>query len=239
MSLDLEPMQYQPTAYDSTRPRNLPPADEMLVRKQESLRRWPVKGRGIQCREFLPNRNSSLLVMDVKEITEEGIMKIYREDIGDGIVQEWGSLLNPVLIIDVLWKFLAAFSVAGVVMSVVLGFQVGFYKFFSQSIAWIIYPALIAALGRTSIKRGWIKSRNNTRFERATGMVEFTANWKRVRLPFDEFDAYISEGVGRNGIAHYYLRLIHRYSEYVVTNPYYRYEPWDVEQEWEELQQFM
>ncbi len=92
---------------------------------------------------------------------------------------------------------------------------------------------------KIAVERGWVKDKNNTVFDRCTGMVEFTLKGKRERLPFDEFDAYISEGVGPNGIAHYYLRLIHRYSPVQVTNPYSRYEPWEVERDWEELQQSM
>ena len=94
-------------------------------------------------------------------------------------------------------------------------------------------------LSKTAIKRGWVKDKNNAILNRCTGMIEFTHKKERRQIPFDEFDPYISTGVGPNGVAHYYLRLIHRYSDAAVVNPHSRYETWEVEGDWERLQCFM
>jgi len=119
-------------------------------------------------------------------------------------------------------------------------FTFGFDPFVLKTFLWSVPPPLaIYYLFKTAVARGWVKPKHNTVFERITGMVEFTVKGRRQRLPFDEFDPYISEGVSRSGYAHYYLRLIHRYSPLQVTNPYARDEPWEIERDWEELQQSM
>ncbi len=107
-------------------------------------------------------------------------------------------------------------------------------------IKWLVLPFLtVFTLSKTAIKRGWVKDKNNVVLNRCTGMVEFTWKKERRQIPIDEFDPYISTSVGPNGVANYYLRLIHRYSDAAVVNTYSRYETWEIERDWEEVLQVM
>ncbi len=98
---------YAPTAYDSTRPRDLPPLDETrLSASERAIRRWPLQGRGVQCREFLPGTFAHLGVSDFQEMDEDEIRQIQEEDLakGEALTTVWGSLRNPVLVLDAIGR---------------------------------------------------------------------------------------------------------------------------------------
>jgi hypothetical protein len=239
----MKPLEYAPTAYDSTRPRDLPPLDESrLGRLDKAVRRWPLKGKGVQCREFLANSHAPDAVELLREMGEEGMNRLRESEMekGASLTIEWGSLRNPAMIVNAIGKVAIFFAFGGVVASLILLLTLGFdYSVLKLFLMFVPVQVGIYYLCKLAVDRGWVKSRHNTRFERLTGMVEFTLKGRRKRLPFDEFDPYVSEGVGPNGIARYYLRLVHRYSDVLVTNPYSRYEPWELERDWEELQRVM
>ncbi len=239
----MKPVEYAPTAWDSTRPRDLPPLDEKrLGSLQRAVRRDPLKGRGVQCREFLCGSDAGLTVSELKTESERYLAMIEEEGKVDPNLREtWDTLKNPVAILDVISKVAIVFGVVGGGGAVLISLiGRGFDSATIWGIQYLILPFLVIYfLSKTAIKRGWVKDKNNVVLNRCTGMVEFTWKKKRKELPFDEFDPYISTSVGPNGVAHYYIRLIHRYSDAAVVNPHYRYEPWEVEGDWERLQCFM
>jgi len=105
----------------------------------------------------------------------------------------------------------------------------------------VYFLPLIAlyALGKTTLKQNWVKSKNNTVLNRCTGKVTFTYNKRRRSIPFDEFDPYFSIATNPTGSSNYYLRLVHRYSSRSVVQPDSYNTPWEAEVGWELLQQFM
>jgi len=239
----VKPVEYAPTAWDSTRPRNLPPLDEkQLGTLQRAVRRDPLRGRGVQCREFLTGNSARVLVEEMQEMNDEQwqILKNQYEKLA--YIQEiWATFKNPVAVLDVISKVAIFFAIAGGGGGLIISL-IG--RGFDSAALWVIQyfilpPIVIYFLFKTAIKRGWVKDKNNVVLNRCTGMVEFTHKKERRQIPFDEFDPYMSTGVGPNGVAHYYLRLIHRYSDAAVVNPHSQYETWEVEAEWERLQRFM
>jgi len=107
---------YAPTAWDSTRPRDLPPLDETrLSATERAIRRWPLQGRGVQCREFLPGTFAEDGVDQLREMDEEEISRIQAEDPeNDGALTiEWGSLRNPVLVLNAIGRVAVFFAFAG------------------------------------------------------------------------------------------------------------------------------
>ena len=243
--MSLKPAEYAPTAWDSTKPRDLPPLDEKrLGTLQRAVRRDPLKGRGVQCREFLCGAPASWAVSDLQNESEREQLfsmmeKEWQED--PTLRETWATLKNPVAVLDVISKVAIFFAIAGGGGGLIISL-IG--RGFDSASLWVIQyfilpPTVIYFLFKTAIRRGWVKDKNNVVLNRCTGMVEFTFRKERRQIPFDEFDAYMSTGVGPNGVAHYYLRLIHRYSDAAVVNPHSRYETWEVEGDWERLQQFM
>ncbi|HEB98273.1 MAG TPA: hypothetical protein ENJ05_02075 [Thiotrichales bacterium] len=239
----MKPVEYAPTAWDSTRSRDLPPLDEKrLGTLQRAVRRDPLRGRGVQCREFLANSFASDLVEQIRSMNDEEWEAFKKQDEHvEHITANWATLKNPVAVLDVISKVAIFFAVGGGVGGIIMGLLTGGFREFTLW-AWQYFSLpflLVYFLGKTAIKRGWVKDKNNVVLNRCTGMVEFTYKKERRQIPFDEFDPYISTGVGPNGVAHYYLRLIHRYSDAAVVNPHSQYETWEVEAEWERLQRFM
>ncbi len=243
--MSLRPAEYAPTAWDSTKPRDLPPLDEKrLGTLQRAVRRDPLKGRGVQCREFLCGAPASWAVSDLQNESEREQLfsmmeKEWQED--PTLRETWATLKNPVAVLEVISK-------VAIVFAIVVGGGSTFFSYLASGLDDMtiktfeitVLPFLaVFFLSKTAIKRGWVKDMNNVVLNRCTGMVEFTWEKKRKELPFDEFDPYMSTGVGPNGVAHYYLRLIHRYSDAAVVNPHSQYETWEVEAEWERLQCFM
>ncbi len=241
--MSLKPVEYAPTAWDSTKPRDLPPLDEKrLGTLQRAVRRDPLRGRGVQCREFLANSSARVLVEEMQEMNDEQWQTLKNQYEKLAHIQEaWATLKNPVAVLDVISKVAIVFGVVGGGGAVLISLiGRGFDSAALWGIQYLILPFLaIYYLSKTAIKRGWVKDKNNVILNRCTGMIEFTHKKERRQIPFDEFDPYISTGVGPNGVAHYYLRLIHRYSDAAVVNPYSQYETWEMEAEWERLQRFM
>ncbi len=111
----MKPVEYAPTAWDSTRPRNLPPLDEkQLGTLQRAVRRDPLRGRGVQCREFLTGNSARVLVEEMQEMNDEQwqILKNQYEKLA--YIQEiWATFKNPVAVLDVISKVAIFFAIAG------------------------------------------------------------------------------------------------------------------------------
>ncbi len=237
----MKPVEYAETAYDSTRPRALPPRDEggagVLDRAQ---RREPLRGRGVECREFLAGSHASLLVDEMRTMSDQRWQELHEEaERLTSLRLQWGTLKNPVVVLDAIAKLSIFFAIGGV-FSTLLSLFYGPDIFDLQIIIFFVLPCFaIYFLSRTAIKRGWVKDRNNVVLNRCTGMVEFPWKGGRRSLPFDEFDPYVYTAVSPSGAGHYYLRLVHRYSPVSVGNPHSRYELWELERDWEYVQAFM
>ncbi len=112
----MKPVEYAPTAWDSTKPRDLPPLDEKrLGTVQRAVRRHPLRGRGVQCREFLTGSFARQAVEQLQQMSEEDRTRIIEKDIanGDAMKINWTSLKNPVAVLDVISRVAIFFAIAG------------------------------------------------------------------------------------------------------------------------------
>ncbi len=111
----MKPVEYAPTAWDSTRPRDLPPLDEKrLGTLQRAVRRDPLKGRGVQCREFLANSFARDLVEQIRSMNDEEWKAFKKQDEHvEHITAKWATLKNPVAVLDMISKVAIFFAIAG------------------------------------------------------------------------------------------------------------------------------
>ncbi len=111
--MNLKPVEYAPTAWDSTKPRDLPPLDEKrLGTLQRAVRRDPLRGRGVQCREFLANSSARVLVEEMQEMNDEQWQTLKNQYEKLAHIQEaWATLKNPVAVLDVISKVAIVFGV--------------------------------------------------------------------------------------------------------------------------------
>jgi len=116
----------------------------------------------------------------------------------------------------------------------------GFTKEYLKGILLLfILPLLLYKLGKTALNKNWVKDKHNTILNRRTGLVSFTWARKPVSYPFAEFDATMQSVVDRTGIVRYHLILMHRYTGHFCREPGGRFDQWEVEVMWEELQHYM
>jgi len=237
---------YAPTAYDSRRD-GLPPdareaegGDTILG---HSMRKYALRGRGVQCREYLAT--SDLRVIPLLNEDSEETREMFREPYHAHMV--WTTLRNPKALVEAFMPVMVFFIVGGVI-SVLIAFLMavlddGIAEAFS--VTWLAAliliggPYLLRKLGRLAIDRGWVKDKHDVIFDRRTGHVELTWKGKRERMPFAELEAGMRHVVGYAGNVRYHLFLYHRVTGRYVQDPRGCEEPWEVEVEWECLQQFM
>ncbi|HEC20474.1 MAG TPA: hypothetical protein ENI97_14245 [Gammaproteobacteria bacterium] len=94
-------------------------------------------------------------------------------------------------------------------------------------------------LARLALRRGWVKDKNNTIFDRRTGMMTLTWKGKRHAIPFVDLEAGTRHIVNHPGIVRYHLFLYHRSTGMFAQHPAGNEHPWQVEVEWEYMQHFM
>lgn len=83
-------------------------------------------------------------------------------------------------------------------------------------------------------------NKNNTTFDRRTGMVRMPLKDGKVwEVRFDELEPYQFETMSPHGIFYYQLMFGHRYSDSYMTSPIQHMDPWVLHVDWEYYQQFM
>jgi len=238
---------YAPTAYDSRRD-GLPPdareaegGDTILGR---SMRKYALHGRGMQCREYLAT--SDLRVIPLLNEDSEETREMFREPYHAHLV--WATLRNPKVLVEGLMSVMMIWIVVSILTLSLLLFPLaalddGIVEAFSEmwlaALILIGGPYLLRKLGRLAIDRGWVKDKHDVIFDRRTGHVELTWKGKRERIRFVELEAGMRHVVGYAGNVRYHLFLYHRATGRYVQDPRGCEEPWEVEVEWECLQQFM
>ena len=231
---------YAAAAYDSRRD-GLPPdaregegGDTILGR---SMRRHAVHGRGVQCREYLAIVELADWVKALREATREEI-----ENPEDPVWRQWVwmPLKNPVVAVHYLKTGMAFFAWVGGVGWLLALLTLGFTQEIAISfLIAVAGPTVIYKLCKVALSRGWVEDRNNVIFDRCTGEVEFTWKGKRKRLRFAELEAAVRKVGGYSFQLNYHLFLYHRATGMFVQEPAGRWRAWEVELEWEFLQQFM
>jgi hypothetical protein len=232
---------YADTAYDSTRPRDLPPVPEGLELDALSRqrRRHPLV-RGVHCGELLALSN----VDHIEVLQDENHPdRSYFEEPGEESYQVYG-LQNPKVVVGVLTKVAAFFALGGGVTAIITALL---RTDLIASEAWMtliaivfVIPTSIYMLGKLALHYNLISDKNNTSYNRRTGYV--TREWKRgpMHVRFDECDGYVFTGVpSPSGVIHHNLSIAHRYSaaEDVAAGSLYSH--WRAALWWEFFQQYM
>jgi hypothetical protein len=152
----------------------------------------------------------------------------------------WRGLKNPRVKVEVITKLTGIWIIFTAFSFLVLPFLIGFTQTLLESfIYFLIIPILIYKLGKTALRKNWVKDKNNTVLNRRTGMVTFSWLGKEVSYPFAEFDPAMQTVVDRTGMLYYHLILMHRYTGQFTREPGSQFDVWKVELYWEELQRFM
>ncbi len=141
-----KPVEYAPTAWNSQKPRDLPPGLDVdkLSNAQKALRRYPMNGRGVQCGEFLSNTGAKFQIDDLREMSDEEMDKD-----NEGMEQlcwYWPTWLNPAAVVDAIGGVAGFFAFGSALAAVLAGFIVGetslpinmLVHFFSRLLASII-----------------------------------------------------------------------------------------------------
>lgn len=223
---------YTTTAYNSTQPRKLPPPPRILTRVQRSALNYGVSGKGVQCQEFFAADQVEAIEFLLND--EEEIAKALKEE--QRI--EWESIKNTATKLRLLGAFALFIAFNGLLGSLILIF-IDVSYLVDIILYFVLLPISIFFLCRIPLKRGWVTKKHNTHLSRRTGLVTLTWKRKRVSYPFDEFDAAIQHVVGYEAQVDQYLVLIHRYTGAFCRNPGYHQESWQVELDWELIQQYM
>ncbi len=232
---------YAPTAYDSRRdglppdPRTSEGGDTILGR---SMRKYALSGRGIQCREYLAN--ADLRVFRLFEMEDEPDVRKQLERQGNTL--RWRPLKNPAMAMEIFAGVMQVFFILSipvliffVIRSLVSGNVTSVFGGAGLTLAlYVSYK-----LARLALRRGWVKDKNNTVFDRRTGMMTLTWKGKRHAIPFVELEAGTRHIVNHPGIVRYHLFLYHRPTGMFAQHPAGNEHPWQVEVEWEYMQHFM
>ena len=108
-----KPVEYAPTAWNSQKPRDLPPGLDVdkLSNAQKALRRYPMHGRGVQCGEFLSEYAADLVVGEIQERTDAELDKV-NEGV-EHLCWYWPSWFNPAAVVDAIGGVASFFAYAG------------------------------------------------------------------------------------------------------------------------------
>jgi len=232
---------YAPTAYDSRRdglppdPRTSEGGDTILGR---SMRKYALRGRGIQCGEYLASTNIRI----IKLLRMENDPDVKKDLDAPGNTLTWSTLKNPAAATRVFADVMQAFFI--------FSFPALLFTIILSTVSGDMTPVLTGGgitlslfvsykLARLTLRRGWVKDKNNTVFDRRTGMMTLTWKGKRHSIPFVELEAGTRHIVNHPGIVRYHLFLYHRPTGMFAQHPGGHEHPWQVEVEWEYLQHFM
>jgi hypothetical protein len=234
---------YAATAFDSTRPRQLAPAPDATTLLQRSAKKYALNGKGLHCREFLAKRHQMSFLTMLQQPSEE-VLEELKLPGHEYLI--WGSLKSLASTIEMFgYVFLAAGWIGGIAGLLAFGVPAIFgnttllLMYWKFTLVWIVSFHMLYKLCGNVVKRGWVKDKNDTYFNRRTGMVTFTWKGKRVSYPFDEFDAAVQHVVGYAGNVNYHIILLHRYTSQFFRNTASCWNIWETEIEWEFMQQYM
>ncbi len=227
---------YETTAFDSSNPVPQKPAPEKQSLAQRSAETHALHGRGLRCGEYAA-------IQDMRAVD------LLNDESPDALAQKqlpgqeyiiWRGLKNPRVKVQFITWFAGFLTIASGFTFLIAPFSHGFTQELIEGFfLFFIIPFIIYKLGKTALRKNWVKDKNNTEFNRRTGLVTFTWNRKRVSYPFAEFDPTMQSVVDRTGIVRYHLILMHRYTGQFCREPGGEYDQWRVELLWELYQQFM
>lgn len=237
---------YAPKAYDSTRIHHRSTVDESqfgFVSKSLRLTKLPSFPFP-QCKEFL-SRNRETRVLELLKSNKDSVKKMLREPGHE--IQYWETFRNPKVILIVITKLLLIFSICSwcisIFLSIIISIQKPSWLFSSRSITLLSYsivPTILYFLGRYILKQKRIKDCGDIQFNRRKGTITIPRKKSpALELPFEEFDGFLGSTVNPSGSTDYHLILAHRYSPSLVQHPAGRETPWEINIEWELVQQFM
>ena len=230
---------YAPTAYDSTRPRALPPRTPhaQLPRVAQVMRgdnqnlAW-----GIYVGDYR-NNNSRGDIYKLKTKDEQTLMAETSPEI-----MLFPTLRNP----KAAWAMVR--GVAGLISLVIVwtffdDWRIGNLHYYLEDPLRLWFSiAPLAVFLVASLIIPFVKNKNNIILNRRTGMVSLPGRSGKgaVELPFDEFDAYMSYGTDpKSGSLYWRLHLGHRTSYHGFNINSRIYKTAYGYQLWESLQQFM
>ncbi|RMG57493.1 MAG: hypothetical protein D6717_04710 [Gammaproteobacteria bacterium] len=233
---------YAPTAYDSRRdglppdPRTSEGGDTLLGR---SVRKFALSGRGVQCREYLAN--AQLGIFDLLAREDDPDVKQQVDEWG-GDTLTWSSLKNPAVAMETFSHVMLFFAIASIfplsILAVIAVLEEDPHPvLFGLELAFGCF--VLYKLARLALDRGWVKDKNDTVFNRRTGMMTLTRKGKRHEIPFVELEAGMRHVLQPPSLMRYHLFLYHRPTGMFAQHPSGNEHPYQVEVEWEYMQQFM
>ncbi len=231
---------YSTTAYDSTKPRQLAPLNRTDMGVGErTARSNPLFSNGSQCREYLAGSIPVLTVLELQGFNKKEHQEVIERKLHEKF--QWQTGKNKAALVDSIgyvagWFWFFGGIGGGLVTGLILEFE---YAWFLSMLITFVAPFTIWSLAKISLKLGWFKDENNIVFNRRTGMVSFPRDDETISLPFDEFDPYLSTSMTTAASINQFLRLVHRYSDTIITNPSSFSKSWELFSAWEEAQQFM
>ncbi|WP_162925762.1 hypothetical protein [Isoalcanivorax indicus] len=237
---DNEQNYYAPTAYNSEKPRNLPPARDrsedgyFLNKSLGNPINLPKKSH---CREYLAQRTPGSWY---KLSKNPGLWsESPSQEDGPHVKVIWGSIFEWPVFIRMLNHIFGIFIFVGGAASVALYLFIGGLRGAMVMIEFLLIPTLAWATIRY-LTRKEPKLKTDTRFFRRTGMVSiYLDKGKRQEIPFDEFDPYVSFNTGPSGSSSLILNLVHRYSNTAIGyHNAFMFED-KLKIEWEQLCDFM
>ena len=238
---------YAHTAYDSTHPRHLHPADETKfgagIRKLRRDRL--VTHPNAQCREFFSMHNQLAVLRQLKSNNRE-IQQAVKLNHHEYIY--WRTFLNPMALLNTFTGVMGIFTICSwlgvffITLLVVL-FVKPTWPLSMSFLNFIILPSIFLSLyfvGKIIEKKNTIKDKNNVIFNRRKGLVEIPNRKGPPQIVrFDELDPCLGKSYNPSGSVDYHLILSHRYSASFVQDPAGGEAPWQICVKWEYLQQYM
>ena len=240
----MEPLSYAETAYDSRRPRPLAPALPM-ERRSPSAGARKLEPSPVACGEFLMLASYNNLQYAKENPNREHITTT-------PLQMGWMGFANPMA-----WamrtKFITGFLGAICWFGGFVYLPIAAIIFANQGdvIATILYNLKISGIAvtvflipyfvlRYLLNHNKFTNKNNTTFDRRTGMVRMPLKGGKVwEVRFDELEPYQFETMSPNGVFYYHLLFGHRYSDSYMTSPIRHMDPWVLHVDWEYYQQFM
>jgi len=227
---------YATTAFDSSNTVSQKPIPEPQTLAQRSAETHALQGHGCHCGEYAAIED--MRAVEFLNDTSSGAMAD-RELPGQEYIR-WRGFKNPRVKVEVITTLMFYSLFGSIPFSLFAIFIFGLtIKWFEWVIFTVGVPYLIYKLGKTALRKNWVKDKHNTEINRRTGMVTFTWSRKRVSYPFTGFDPTMQSVVDRTGIVRYHLILMHRYTGQFCREPGGQYDKWRVELLWEEMQHFM
>ena len=229
---------YTDTAYDSQKPRSMPPEPEQ---KDGFLMRTAMGQRitlpaGAHCKE---HASMGYLPSDVKGSIN--IKQYERDNRGGHRMMTWPDVLEWAIFRRSIQYVVGFMAFSGgalfpVFLAIFVSLEMGIY-----ALLYGFLPIFSLWLLLHHINKGEPKLKKDTRFYRRTGMVSLYLgkDQPRQEIPFDEFDPYMSFRSGPTGSSSFVLQLAHRYSKTLIGHPNQFDHIHGVYLAWEELQQFM